>query len=368
MMKMLYALILGVMSMNPVYAEEPLPLNPAIAWIDPDENVRWYEAEHLKLEGKGWQDTESVYDRLPAKAKGRVTGAVWGLSKHSSGIAVRFSTDTPVIQVRWTLQKRELAMPHMPATGVSGVDLYARDEEGQWRFVKVGVPTGHDSRAAFRVRPGQELLLYFPLYNGVDSLEIGIPEEARLFIPAESSRDRHAPLVFYGTSIVQGACASRPGMAATAITGRGLDIPVINLGFSGSGKMEIEMAELAAELEASVYVLDCLWNMSPDQVSERVAPFVNLLRSRRPDTPIVLVEDSHVRGLSPTPKGRVLREVFDQLQSEGVTNLHFLSNRGMLGNDGEGTVDGTHPNDAGFVRQAAVFEAFLGVLLKTVSK
>ncbi|MDA3872890.1 MAG: SGNH/GDSL hydrolase family protein [Kiritimatiellae bacterium] len=350
--------------MNPAHAQQALPLDPALARVDPDDNVRWYEAEHLRLEGKGWEDTESVYDRLPAKAKGRVTDTVWGLSKDSSGFAVRFSTDTPEVRIRWTLKKRELAMPHMPATGVSGLDLYALNQVDEWEFVDNGRPTEPTNQAAFQVRPGRELLLYFPLYNGVTSLEIGVPEEARLYEPAASPRDRRKPLVFYGTSITQGACASRPGMAATAIAGRGLHIPVINLGFSGSGKMEIEMAQLVAELDASIYVLDCIRNMPPDLVTERVAPFVRLLRSRRPDTPIVLAEDCHVWGVSPTPKGRILREVFDHLQAEGITNLHFLSNRSMLGEDGEGTVDGIHPNDAGFVRQAAVFKAFLGEILK----
>ena len=169
------------------------------------------------------------------------------------------------------------ALPHMPATGVSGVDLYAKDKGGRWEFVGNGRPAAATNTASFAVPPGEQYLLYLPLYNGVKSVEIGIPKGRK--IAAASPRQHRKPIVIYGTSITQGGCASRPGMAWTSIVGRRLDTPVINLGFSGSGKMEPAMADLLAELDPSVYVLDCIWNMSPEQVSERVVPFVEKLRS-----------------------------------------------------------------------------------------
>ena len=169
--------------------------------------------------------------------------------------------------------------------------------------------------------------------------------------------------MIYGTSITQGGCASRPGMAFPAIVGRQLDAPVINLGFSGSGQMEPAMAELLAELDPSAYVLDCLWNMSPELVSTRIEPFVKTLRAAHPDTPIVLAEDCSVRNVCPTEKGRILRSIHQRLTAEGVKNLHFLSNQGMLGDDTEGTVDGCHPNDLGMMRQAEVFAKALSPLL-----
>jgi len=346
------------------HAQQPFSVEPALGKVGPEENLRWYDATLLQIEGRGWDETEESYDRLPSKAKGKVPNEVWEMSKDSSGLAVRFSADTSVIQVRWTLKKTALALPHMPATGVSGVDLYSRNEAGNWEFVNNGRPGGLSNQVAFRVRPGRELLLYFPLYNGVRSLEIGIPEQSRLLKSANYSGGRKEPLVFYGTSITQGACASRPGMAATALVGRSLNIPVINLGFSGSGKMEMEMAKLLAELEPSIYILDCLWNMTPDLVAERVMPFVRFLRIHRPNVPIVLVEDSHLWGISPTDKGKILREQFDLLEADGLRNLYFMSNQGMLGIDGEATVDRTHPNDVGFLRQAEVFAEFLAPLLK----
>jgi hypothetical protein len=89
-------------------------------------------------------------------------------------------------------------------------------------------------------------------------MKIGVPEDKN-FSPLPLNKKK--PIVVYGTSIAQGACASRPGMAWTAILGRRMNIPLINLGFSGNGKLEKEMLDLIAEIDAEVYILDCLQNM-----------------------------------------------------------------------------------------------------------
>lgn len=328
------------------------------------EAVTWHDCKDLLVEGKGWTDTQSFYDRLPARAEGKVTPSVWVLSHHSAGLCVRFVTDAPAIQVRWTLlPKRDLSMPHMPATGVSGVDLYSRDASGRWRFVANGRPTAATNTARFTPPPGQPCLLYLPLYNGVTSVEIGVPQGSTVTSPDAAGAQRRKPIVVYGTSITQGGCASRPGMAFPAIMGRKLETPVINLGFSGSGRMEPAMAELLAELDPSVYVLDCLWNMTPELVSTRVEPFVRTLRAARPDTPICLVEDCSVRNVCPTEKGTILRTIHQRLTAEGLKHLYFVSNQGMLGDDTEGTVDGCHPNDLGMMRQADALVAALSPLL-----
>ncbi|MDD5704378.1 MAG: SGNH/GDSL hydrolase family protein [Kiritimatiellae bacterium] len=315
----------------------------------------WYDGALLTVEGKGWQATESFYDRLPAKAKGMVPDGVWGLSRASAGICIRFATDASSLQVRWSLTESELSMHHMPATGKSGVDLYGRDPAGNWTFLGNGRALQMSNTASFETRSASECLLYLPLYNGVTAVAIGISKDNRLAPPPASVRDRRKPIVFYGTSITQGGCASRPGLAYTAIVGRKLDVPVINLGFSGSARMEPELADLLAELDPSVYVIDSLWNMSPAQVAERIEPCVRKLRRAHPETPILLAEDSNVWGTTPTEKGRVLRSVHEKLTSEGIKRLAFLSNEEMLETDGEGTVDGCHPNDLGMMRHAAAF-------------
>lgn len=343
-------------------------LAPGDGTADPNGKTMWYDCRLLAVEGKGWTNTESYYDRLPANAKGAVTSTVWNLSHNSAGIYVRFTTDASSIQVRWRLLDNSLAMPHMPATGVSGVDLYSKNQAGKWRFLGNGRPGAATNNATFTVTAGSDHILYLPLYNGVKFVEIGIPKERTLATPPPSPRNHPKPIVFYGTSITQGGCASRPGMAATAIIGRGLDIPVINLGFSGNGKMEPEMATLLAELDPSIYVLDCLWNMSTQMVLERVAPFVKKLRQAHPDTPILLVEDSSFNNITPTEKGRILRVIHEQLKAEGIKQLYFIANEGMLGDDGEGTVDGCHPNDLGMMRQAAIFIKELAPILRNARK
>jgi hypothetical protein len=336
------------------------------AKASPDGKTLWYDGKDLVVECKGWTDTKSFYDRLPANAESKVTPSVWGLSHDSAGLCVRFTSDAPSLEVRWTLlPERNLSMPHMPATGVSGVDLYSQDASGRWYFVGNGPPAAATNTAKFTPPSGQACMLYLPLYNGVTSVEIGIPKGSTITVPDAAAIKQRKPIVFYGTSITQGGCASRPGMAFTAIVGRQLNTPVINLGFSGSGKMEPAMAELLAQLDPSAYVLDCLWNMSPELVSTRIEPFVKTLRAAHPDTPIWLAEDCSVRNVCPTAKGSILRTIHQKLTAEGVKNLHFLSNQGMLGDDMDGTVDGCHPNDLGMMRQAEAFAKALCPLVTT---
>ena len=324
----------------------------------------WHDGKDLFIQGKGWSDTKAFYDRLPAKADGKVTKSVWSLSHHSAGMCIPFTSDAASIRVRWTLlHKGGLSMPHMPATGVSGVDLYSRDTSGRWVFVGNGKPSGATNTARFSAPKGRPALLYLPLYNGVTSVEIGVPKGSTLTGADPAKARRRKPIVIYGTSITQGGCASRPGMASAAIMGRRLDTPVINLGFSGNGRMEPALANLLAELDPCVYVLDCLWNMSPTLVSTRIEPFVRTLRAARPETPILLAEDSSVRNVCPTHKGRILRQIHKKLTAEGMKNLHLLPSLGMLGDDTEGTVDGCHPNDLGMMRQAKVFADALSPLL-----
>jgi hypothetical protein len=162
-------------------------------------------------------------------------------------------------------------------------------------------------------------------------------------------------------------------MVHTAILGRRLDRPVVNLGFSGNGKMEPELAGLLAELDPAAYVLDCLPNMTAEEVEARVEPFVRALRSAHPETPIVLAED---RSYANAPLVRTqqernsssraaLRRAYEHLVDEGITGLTYLPGDPQLGDDGEATVDGSHPTDLGFVRMADAFESALRPLLAT---
>jgi hypothetical protein len=283
---------------------------------------------------------------------------------------VRFKTDATAIHVHYKLSKAALAMPHMPATGVSGVDLYARDSSGQWRWVQVAKPATQEVRAEIikDLAPGyREYAAYLPLYNGVDSLEIGVPKGAKF----EGLAPRAKPIVFYGTSITHGACASRPGMVHTAILGRRLDRPVVNLGFSGNGRMDAAVGDFLTQIDAAAYVIDCLPNMTPQQVAEKCVPLVNQLRAAKPATPIILVEDRRFTNDWILPakskfhddNHAALRAAFATLQKSGVKNLHYIAGDHLYGDDTEGATDASHASDLGFMRQADVMEPVLRTAL-----
>jgi hypothetical protein len=357
---------------SPVLAAEAV--DPDLARTDA-EGTLWYDVNLLEVEGRAWDDTAAPFDRLPARAEGLVRDAVWNLSRHSAGMCVRFVTDATTLKATWTLTSGRLEMPHMPATGVSGLDLYVRDDAGHWRWLANGRPTAQsNSLTLYSGIPegAREFRLYLPLYNGVSSVELGLPAGATLSQPPPYTPGQEKPIVFYGTSITQGGCASRPGTCHPAILGRRFDRPHVNLGFSGNGRMEMEVAELMAEIDAAVYVLDCLPNITADDVAARTEPVVRLLRDKRPETPILLVEDRTYSDafLNRSKRQRndssraAYRAAFERLKQAGVEFLYYLEGEHLLGEDNEGTVDSSHPTDLGFMRQADAFAEALRPILE----
>lgn len=335
----------------------------------------WYDGSKLTIEGRGWADPENPFARLPPHAESIVRPPIWSGSRCSTGLVIRFVTDATEISARWTLISSILEMNHMPATGVSGLDLYVWDID-RWRWIGLGRPNkpneiNQEGPLTTGLRTGEKVFqLYLPLYNGVQNVQLGIPKENSIRSaprPPEQTR----PICFYGTSIVQGGCASRPGMAYTAILGRRLDRPTINLGFSGQGKMDLEIAPLLGELDAAAYVLDALPNMTAELVVERAHKFIEILRHARPKTPIILVEGI-TRQRAPmqepsqhehTLKNAALRTVYNALKESGYENVWLVPGDTLLGDDGDGTVDGTHATDLGFKRMADAIEPTLRTAL-----
>jgi hypothetical protein len=331
----------------------------------------WIDTAKLTVEGKGWQNTQLPFDRLPAKAESLVRKPLWNLSHNTAGVSIRFVSDATTLKVRWKLQSSDLAMPHMPATGVSGLDLYVKFE-GQWRWLAAGRPMHFPDNEATLfsdILPGKrEYVLYLPLYNSAVKVELAIEPGASLEpAPARSTR----PIVWYGTSITQGGCASRPGMAASNILSRRLNREIINLGFSGYGVMDPEMAHLLAELDPAIYLLANQENISPGEVYARATAFVTTLLAAHPETPIVIIENIRNNNafLHPRTNGyiiekrRELQRAFHTLQMNGAHNLHYVYGDVLYGNDGEATVDGEHATDVGFLRQADALEPLLKQLL-----
>ncbi|MEZ6135707.1 MAG: SGNH/GDSL hydrolase family protein [Pirellulaceae bacterium] len=343
-------------------------LDPALA-VNPSaaDGLQWHDVTGWGVEGRILPDQERFrwFDRLPSSAKGSVTSNVWNLSRDSAGMMVRFKTDATAIHVHYKLLDGNLAMPHMPATGVSGVDLYARDQNGKWRWVQVTKPAAQEIKAQIinGLAPGfREYAAYLPLYNGVESLSIGVAEGSKF----EGLAPRKKPIVFYGTSITHGACASRPGIVHTAILGRRFDMPVVNLGFSGNGRMDLEVGEYLCQIDAAVYVIDCLPNMQPADVTRKCIPLVKQLRAARPDTPIVLVEDRRFTNDWILPAKHdfhsqnhaALKAAVEELKSEGVQHLLYINGDELYGSDSEGATDASHASDLGFMRKRTRLSLF----------
>src|ERR1051325_2360889 len=167
--------------------------------------LRWTDIRELGVEGQGWTDTKAPFDRLPARAEEKVRAAVWNLSRSSAGMHVRFISDATSIHARWALTSTNLAMSHMAATGVSGLDLYVKTEKGQWRWLAVGRPDKQTNMVALvtNLPSGRrEYLLYLPLYNGASLGAVGGPEGAPLSKAGRGGRGTRKPMLFYGTSIL----------------------------------------------------------------------------------------------------------------------------------------------------------------------
>jgi len=326
--------------------------------------VKWIDGRYLPLEGKAFADVERFYDRLPKNVTTNVNGGVRAMKCHSAGLQFRFKTTSPTLSFEWVPLHAGLAMDHMPATGMSGIDIYTQGADGVWRYLRTGritpgkngaFPTGRVDRVS--IAPSTPVLVNLPLYNGIQSFKLGIAKDATVSALGPRGSGVDKPVVFYGTSITHGGCCSRPGLAFVNIVGRDLDVPVVNLGFSGSGQMEMEMSEHLAAIDSSCYVLDCLWNMGDAMVAKRYEPFIRNLRAKRPGVPIVMAEQCDVFCGAPNGKDRFIRPLYDRLVAEGWKDLVYLPKTDMYNGDREGTVDTCHPNDWGMMSMAKAFGA-----------
>ncbi|OIQ40614.1 MAG: acetylhydrolase [Bacteroidetes bacterium MedPE-SWsnd-G1] len=336
------------------------------SWWSPEES------ENSVFLGQGWNTDElqSPYHRLPAKAESEVRSPVWNLSKHSAGLSIRFRSNSDNIKIKYNLSGA-LSMPHMPATGVSGMDLYKKTKDGNWERLWGSYKLDTISRYNFNNKDtsefykkfGAEYQLFLPLYNEVSNLEIGVDTDADFnLIPKRKEK----PVVVYGTSIAQGACATRPGMAWTNILSRRLDREVINLGFSGNGKMEPALGYLMTDIDAKVFYIDCLPNLTAtDNPFLLTINLVQILKEKYPNTPVVLVAHPGFSN-NPTEKSNLdtdLQTAITTLTSLGHKRIYFLP-REDLGLNFESFVDYVHPNDIGMTEYADGMEKIYRTLFR----
>ena len=331
------------------------------AWAETqdDDEWEWHDGSTLPQEGRGFADTATPYVRIPDRLKAKCPpGGVWDLSRNSSGICHRFSTDSNKMRVRWKVRDAKLSTHNMTGAGRSGVDVYFQDPEtGKWKFKHGCRPMATTNEINFAWTPTRACMIYLPLYNTIEKFEVGVKKGSYVKPLPPRKNGITKPVVCYGTSITHGASASRPGMAWTAQAARRADVPFVNLGFAGNGKMEMSMVDVVSEIDASLYVLDCLWNMTDKMAEERFEPFVRELRKRRPDTPILCAEDCSTFK-DRTYKGLHVEKVIEKLKAEDPKlwkEIYFIPNTEQMIRDGEETVDGCHPNDWGMTHMGEGF-------------
>lgn len=311
----------------------------------------------LEINGLPWQaENGSELVRFPLRLKNDLPPEVWDLAQDPTGGRIRFSTNSTKLVIRLEYPSPP-GMRNMHAFGQTGVDLYL---DGAYRGTaiatadsKPGVPVEH---VYFENQPRQErqITLYLPLYKPVKVLGIGVDKDATVGKAAPFALPK--PVVFYGTSITQGGCASRSGMSYQAILGRTLNIDHVNLGFSGNGKGEPVVAQAIAEIDAGMFVLDfAVNNETLESLVEVYDPFIATLREKHPDTPILAITPiaNTKEQFNPDNKSEGMRAHIRQVVSRrigaGDKHLQLLEGTDMLGPDRlDGLVDGSHPNDLGF--------------------
>ncbi|MDP4205444.1 MAG: SGNH/GDSL hydrolase family protein [Bacteroidota bacterium] len=344
-----------------------------IGMAAPSDSLKYVNANELQLIGKGFTDTQNRYERLPARLDGKTRTPVWSLSKNCSGLAIRFRTNSPIIAAKWELTG-DVYMNHFAPSGIKGLDLYCL-KNGKWQFVNSARPSGKSNSSIIinhMSGDNMEYMLYLPLYDGLSNLEIGVKTTATIDNPQIDSPQKAKPVVFYGTSITQGGCASRAGMSYTNQLSRMLNRQTINLGFSGNGQLDYEIAEAMTEIDASCYVIDCLPNVTIAQMDEKYAHFLDIIREKKPNTPILLVEtilfphmyfDQTVFSLL-QGQNATLQKIYANQKKKGDKNIYYLKSEKLIGIDNEATVDGVHLTDLGFQRMAQNLYPVLKKLIK----
>ena len=378
-------------------------LMPATASAQSVKSLKYFGPANFTIINRAFDDTPDPYSRLPKAlqpadslkdAADSLMKDVWDLGLNSAGIAVRFSSNAHAIGFKWLL-KNNFHMVHMAGTGIRGIDLYTYDASTRnWRFIGTSQPFSADEitdpatgtvnekkMASLAVRhmhgDVREYLAYLPLYDGVDSLEIGVDSIAEVTTPVselmtkedKSDLKHHKPLVFYGTSITQGGCVSRPGMAYPAIIGRRVGCESYNLGFSGNGKMNLELLPELTKIDAQAFVIDCLPNCDPDIINARGHEFISTIAKAHPNMPVYMVEhiqfpkalvDIRTDSLI-VADNKLWDALYKQFRKEGLNNIRYISNRQLIGSDGEATVDGIHLTDLGATRMADAMMHSMGL-------
>lgn len=342
---------------------------------------KYVDAQELRIINKGWTDTERDYTRLPASLRDSVSPELWDRGECSAGIGIRFATNSSRIGIRYALLWNT-HMIHMADTGLKGTDLYILQGDSIWMHVNTNRPYLADKEnkivestyvSNLDTTVMSQYMVYLPLYDGVNKIEVKVDSNAVIDAGNPEIIDAGTKIVAYGTSILQGGCASRTGMASTNIIGRRLNCEVVNLGFSGQGKMDYCMARAMAAIEdADLFLLDPIPNCTEAMCDSLTYDFVNIIRKARPDVPIVMLEgpiypyaryDSYFGNYLPR-KNEAFRRNYERLIAENPENLYYVTSENLDGIEDDGTVDGIHLTDLGFLHYADKLTPILEQILR----
>ena len=363
----------------------------AIAADEPEKPWTYVDAQNLRIINHAFAgETERTYARLPRYVKDSIPEGreLWDRQQCSSGIGVRFATNSTRIGCKYTLYW-DTHMIHMADTGLKGTDLYILEGDSVWRHVNTNRPyvkkdeNGNKTKLVESTYVSNldgkmhEYVIYFPLYDGIEDFSVKVDSGAVITKGSPEVINANRRIVAYGTSILQGGCASRTGMAATNIIGRELNCEVVNLGFSGEGKQDTYVARAMATIPAvDVFLLDPVPNCTEMMCDTLTYNFVKTLRTLRPDVPIVMLEgpiypyaryDSFFGKYLPKTND-AFRRNYERLKAENPDNLYYVTSEGLDGPEDDGTVDGIHLTDLGFLHYANKMIPILRPLLDAHSK
>lgn len=363
----------------------------AIAADEPEKPWTYVDAQNLRIINHAFAgETERTYARLPRYVKDSIPEGreLWDRQQCSSGIGVRFATNSTRIGSKYTLYW-DTHMIHMADTGLKGTDLYILEGDSVWRHVNTNRPyvkkdeNGNKTKLVESTYVSNldgkmhEYVIYFPLYDGIEDFSVKVDSGAVITKGSPEVINANRRIVAYGTSILQGGCASRTGMAATNIIGRELNCEVVNLGFSGEGKQDTYVARAMATIpDVDVFLLDPVPNCTEMMCDTLTYNFVKTLRALRPDVPIVMLEgpiypyaryDSFFGKYLPK-KNDAFRRNYERLKAENPNNLYYVTSEGLDGPEDDGTVDGIHLTDLGFLHYANKMIPILRPLLDAHSK
>lgn len=325
-----------------------------------EEKYVFTDAAGLSVCGKICENTFEQYSRLPESLHGVTREAVWKLGRNSAGIYVRFCSDAGSFRFKWT-SVLDSFLDNVSLIATRGMALYVREGK-EWMYVGTARPSKKSVSSKYTISctdlegSQHEYMLYLSLYDGVKDLEIGVPEGRYVRKPELALPANDRPVILYGTSITQGASASNPGMAGSNILSRMLDRTVINLGFSGNGMLDPEMAQLMASYpDPAAYVIDN-WNGNAEIGRERLDAFIATLRKAHPTTPIVMMDRAMAPGCRFNKKqmdefldkAEVIEKEYRKLRKAGDKHVWHLSPY-ILGYGNSSTIDGAHFTDEGFV-------------------